>query len=214
MLDPAPNLIVDSQDTVWRGRFHLDVITFRQLRFDGTWSGPRQWELWCRGRAAALLPYDPVADMVLLIEQYRLPAHAAGFDPIMLEVPAGLCDGEEPPEATIRREAIEEARLNVQELQKIGDFLLSPGASDERVTLFVGRIDSPPADAAGIVGYGGLAGEQEDIRIRLQPALQAIEAALEGRIANATTAIALLWLAVRRSELRVKWGKAAGTLLA
>jgi ADP-ribose pyrophosphatase len=209
MLAPSPDLIVESDETVWRGRFHLDVIKFRQRRFDGAWSGTRSWELWRRGRAAALLPYDPVADAVVLIDQYRLPAHAAGLDPIMVEVPAGLCDGAETPEETILREAQEEAGLHVRTLQQIGDYLLSPGASDERVTLFVGHVDAPPVDASGVAGHGGLAQEQEDIRIRVHDAAEAIDAALAGRFQNATTVIALLWLAAKRAELRAQWGNLA-----
>jgi ADP-ribose pyrophosphatase len=147
-----------------------------------------------------------VADAVVLIDQYRLPAHAAGLDPVMVEVPAGLCDGEESPAETILREAQEEAGLHVRALQQIGDYLLSPGASDERVTLFVGHVDIPPVDAAGVAGYGGLAKESEDIRVRVHAATDAIEAALNGDFKNATTVIALLWLAAKRSELRNQWG--------
>jgi len=209
MLTPADNLIVESEQTVWNGRYKLDVIKFRQLRFDGTWSATRTWELWRRGAAAALLPYDPVADAVVLVDQYRLPAHAAGFDPVMTEVPAGLCEPGESPEATILREAQEEAGLHVRTLLKIGDFLLSPGATDEHVALFAGHVDVPPTDAAGIAGHGGLADENEDIRVRVFPAPSMIEAALEGRMANATTAIALLWLAAKRDMLRSKWGSGA-----
>jgi ADP-ribose pyrophosphatase len=205
MLGSSEDLIVDHEETAWRGRFRLDLVTFRQRRFDGAWSRPRTWELWVRGRAAALLAYDPVKDVVVLVDQCRLPAYAAGFDPVMAEVPAGLCDGDETPEATIRREAHEEAGLEIRHLQRIGTFLLSPGASDESVTLFAGHIDAPQADAEGIVGYGGLAAEGEDIRIRVRPANEAIAEALSGRISNATTAIALLWLAARREALRAEW---------
>jgi ADP-ribose pyrophosphatase len=205
MLISTPDLVIDAEETAWRGRYRLDLVKFRQRRFDGAWSAPRTWELWVRGRAAALLPYDPVADAVVLIEQFRLPAYAAGLDGVMLEVPAGLCDGSDTEEATIRREAREEAGLDVHELNKIGRFLLSPGASDECVTLFAGRVQVPPTDATGIAGHGGLAEEGEDIRIRVCPATEAIEAALNGRIINATTMIALLWLAARRESLRAEW---------
>jgi ADP-ribose pyrophosphatase len=205
MLTPSPDLQVDAEETVWRGRFPLELITFRQRRFDGTWSNPRVWELLRRGRAAALLPYDPRADAVVLVEQYRLPAHAAGINPVMLEVPAGLCDGNETPAETILREAQEEAGLSVRNLEQIGDYLLSPGASDERVTLFVGHIDVPPVDSAGIAGHGGLAAEQEDIRVRVYPAETAIAASFAGQVQNATTVIALFWLAAKRAELRARW---------
>jgi ADP-ribose pyrophosphatase len=207
-LPAHPDVLVSSDQRVWNGRFPLDVVKFRHRRFDGTLSGEKTWEVWRRGRAAAVLPYDPVADVVLLIEQFRLPALAAGLDPVLVELPAGLCDDGESPEVTARREAGEEMGLEVGALQWIGSFLLTPGGSDEVCELYAGRVQAPPVDADGIAGHGGMAAEQEDIRVRVWPAAQAIEAVLAGRINNSVAAIGVLWLAARRSVLREEWGKA------
>ncbi len=168
-------------------------------------SGLQTWELWRRGQAAAVLPYDPWADAVLLIEQFRLPALVAGVDPVMVEVPAGLCDPGETPEATIRRESKEEMGVEPEHLEPIADVVLSPGGSDERVHLFVGRVRMPTPDADDIVGIAGLAAEHEDIRVRAWPAERAIAEAVAGRFRNAVTMIALLWLAARRETLRAAW---------
>ena len=133
-LTATPDLPISSERRVWDGRFPLDVIRFRHRRFDGTLSGPRTWELWRRGRAAALLPYDPARDAVVLIEQFRLPALAAGIDPVLVELPAGLArSGRGRREATIAREAAEEIGLVPDRLARIGEVLLSPGGSDELV---------------------------------------------------------------------------------
>lgn len=207
-LPAHPDVVVESDETVWNGRFALQRIAFRQRRFDGAMSGRRVWELWRRGRAAALLPYDPVADAVLLIEQFRLPALAAGVDPVMVEIPAGLCDPGEDPATTLTREAEEEVGLTPRRLLPVGDFLLSPGGCDERVALYVGEITAPPADADGIVGTAGLASEHEDIRIRVWPAERAIAAALAGAFGNVVTTVALLWLAARHGQVRRDWGAA------
>jgi ADP-ribose pyrophosphatase len=206
---PYPGLTILSRETVWNGRFPVERVAFTQRRFDGTISGERVWELWRRGRAAALLPYDPVADVVILIEQFRLPALAAAIDPIMVEVPAGLCDGADGAEATLRREAMEEIGLSPARLHTIGEFLLTPGGADELVHLAVGEMTAPATGPDGLVGHGGLASEQEDIRIRVWPAQQAIDAALDGTFANSVTTIALLWLASRRDWLRQEWSKPA-----
>lgn len=200
-----PDVQIVSSETAWKGRFSVEVVRFRHRRFDGAMSGVRSWELLCRGRAAGVLPYDPVTDQVALIEQFRLPALAAGLAPVMVEIPAGLCDGAEEPAATAVREAREETGLAVDLLERMGDFVLTPGASDERCTMFAGRIHAPEAGPDGIIGQGGLAAEQEDIRVRLHPATDAIEAAVAGRYANSVTAIALLWLAARRDWLRTQW---------
>jgi ADP-ribose pyrophosphatase len=207
-LPAHPDLVVDSERTVWDGRFPLQVVKFRNRRFDGAMSGPRTWELWRRGRAAALLPYDPIADAVVLIEQFRLPALAAGVDPVMVEVPAGLCDPGEDPAATLLREAEEEIGIVPRRVRRIGDFLLTPGGCDEHVSLHVGEITVPACDADGIVGTAGLAAEEEDIRIRVWPADRAIAAALDGGFPNSVTSLALFWLATRREALRRDWGAA------
>ncbi len=204
-LPPHPDIAVDQDETVWNGRFPVQRIRFRNRRFDGRMSGPRVWELWRRGRAAALLPYDPQADAVVLIEQFRLPALAAGMAPVMVEVPAGLCDPGEDSETTLRREAVEEIGLTPRRLVHIGDFLLTAGGSDECVALYAGEVTAPRGDAAGLVGTAGLAAEEEDIRIRVWPAARAIETAIAGGFPNSVAAIALLWLAARRVQLRQEW---------
>ncbi|HTW27173.1 MAG TPA: NUDIX domain-containing protein [Acetobacteraceae bacterium] len=205
-LPAHPDFAIASDETVWDGRFPLHVVRFRNRRFDGQISGERVWELWHRGPAAALLPYDPAADAVVVIEQLRLPALAAGVDPVMVEFPAGLCDAGEDAAATILRESQEEMGLVPDRLEPIGTFVLTPGGSDESCTLFAGRVTAPPADADGIAAVGfGLASEHEDIRVRVLPAAQAIAAALDGAYPNSVTTIGLLWLAARRDWLRARW---------
>jgi ADP-ribose pyrophosphatase len=204
-LPASPDVAICSEQRVWNGRFPLDVVRFRHRRFDGALSGVKTWEVWRRGRAAAVLPYDPAVDAVVLIEQFRLPALAAGLDPVLVELPAGLCDDGETPEATARRETVEEMGLVVGELCRIGGFLLTPGGSDELCELYAGRVVAPFAAGGGIAGHAGMVSEQEDIRVRVWPADEAIEAALAGRLPNSVAAIGLLWLAARREALRKEW---------
>src|SRR5918994_644998 len=73
-----PGLTVLEDEVVWDGRFPLQRVRFRYTRFDGAPSSELTWELWRRGSGCAVLPYDPVRDSVALIEQFRLPALAAG----------------------------------------------------------------------------------------------------------------------------------------
>lgn len=204
-LPAHPDVQVCSEQRVWTGRFPLDVVRFRHRRFDGAMSGVKTWEVWRRGRAAAVLPYDPVADAVVLIEQFRLPALVAGLDPVLVELPAGLCDDGETPEATARREMMEEMALTVGVLRRIGSFLLTPGGADEVCELYAGRVQAPNADGDGIAGHAGMVDEHEDIRVRVWPAGRAIEAALAGQLTNSVTVIGLLWLATQRDALRKEW---------
>jgi ADP-ribose pyrophosphatase len=204
-LPTSPDVIVEFDQTVWNGRFALDLIKFRQRRFDGSFSGVRSWELLRRGKAAAVLPYDPVADMVVVIEQFRLPAFAAGIEPVMVELAAGLVDPSETPEITILREAREEMGIEVECLEKIGDFLLTPGGCDELCTIFAGRVRLGEIGPDGLLGTGGLASEQEDILVRALPASTVIERAIAGAYPNSVCTIGLLWFAARREYLREKW---------
>lgn len=201
----TPDAIVDSQVRAWDGRFPVDVVKFRNRRFDGAMSDVRTWEVWRRGRAAALLPYDPVADVVVLIDQFRLPALAAGIDPVLVELPAGLCEAGEDPLATIQREMLEEMNLSADRIEHIGGYLLTAGGSDEFCHLYAGRVAAPLADADGIAGYGGERSEQEDIRVHVWPADKAIAAAFAGAFANVVTTLGLFWLASKRDALRQSW---------
>jgi ADP-ribose pyrophosphatase len=199
-----PDVVVEAEQRVWDGRFPLDRVRFRYRRFDGSMSGVLTWELWRRGRAAALLPYDPTADAVVLIDQFRLPALAAGLDPVMVEIPAGLADR---PEATAVRETQEETGLLPDRVHKICETLLMPGGCDEVCALFIGRVLVPPTGAGGIAGTAGVLAENEDIRVRVWPAPKAIEAAMAGNIPNAPTMMALLWFAAQRERLRQEWAR-------
>ena len=204
-IPPHPDVIIESEQRVWPGRFPLDVVEFRHRRFDGVMSGTRTWELWRRGQAAALIPYDPIADAVVLIEQFRLPALAAGTEPTLVELPAGLCEDNEDPAETMRREMREEMHLDADRIERIGGFLLTPGGADEFCHLYAGRVVAPPNDDEGIVGFGGEASESEDIRVRVWAADDVIAAAFAGCFTNAVTAIGLFWLASKRDWLRQQW---------
>ncbi len=194
-----------SQDVPWHGRATLRLVRFRHRRFNGTWSGQITWELWQRGRAAAMVPYDPVSDQVVLIEQFRLPAYAAGYGTVMREIPAGLCEPGEEPEATIRRELQEEAGVTARRAHKIGEYVLAPGGSDETIFIYAGEVTAPLAVHANDADLSRLRDTNEDIRVVVVPANEAIEQALAGELPNSVATIGLLWLAARRPFLRKLW---------
>ena len=204
-LPDHPDVRVSASRLAWDGRFPLQLVTFSHRRFDGSWSAEQEWELWRRGQAAAILPYDPETDRFVLIEQFRVPAFADGMVPVMLEVPAGMCEGEEGARTTVERELGEEVGLRADRMERIGTFLLSPGGCDERCTLFVGRVRAPQAGPDGVVGRGGLASEGEDLRVRVCDAEPLLERALAGDCPNAVLSLSLFWFASQHQRLRAAW---------
>lgn len=204
-IPPYPGLEIREDSIVYNGRFAMQIVRFTYERFDGTRSGELTWELWRRGPAVVVLPYDPWSDRIALIEQFRLPAHAAGFQPIMKECVAGLCEPGEDMEATARREVREESGLEPDLLEPIGKFMLMQGGSDENVQLYCARVRLPEAGEAGTYG---LADEHEDIRLTVLPAERAFALLDTHGMQNATGALALWWLRHHRPRLREEWTRA------
>ena len=197
-----PGLTVLVDEVVWDGRFPLQRVRFRHRRFDGADGGVLTWELVRRGGAVAILPWDPWTDRVALIEQFRLPALAAGMDPVLTECPAGLLEADEDPAEAARRELAEETGLVADRLMRIGHYILNQGNSDEVITLFLARTRLPEA---GHVGTHGLQSEHEDIRLQVLDADEAIAMFDDNRIANATGALCLAQFARRRAALLKEW---------
>ena len=184
----------------FQGFYKLDKLHLRHELFAGGMSREISRELFVRHDAVCVLPYDPLRDEVVLIEQFRVGAMDKSANPWLLELVAGLIDKDEQPEEVARREAIEEADLPLTSLWPITQYYPSPGGSDERVHLFVGRCSS---EGAG--GVHGLPEEGEDIRVQVMPLADALAAVRDGRIDNAASIIALQWLALNRDEVRGMW---------
>jgi ADP-ribose pyrophosphatase len=197
-----PGLTVLSDEVAYDGRYPVQRVRFRQARFDGSEGGLLTWELQRRGGAVAVLPWDPWADRVALIEQFRLPALAAGFAPVMLEAPAGLLEDNEDPEEAARRELAEETGLVADRMLRMGRYILNQGASDEHITLFLARARLP---APGVAGTHGLHAEHEDIRVLVVDAAEAIAMLDDNRMCNATGALCLSGFARRRAALLNDW---------
>ena len=183
----------------YRQFFELVEAELRFPLFSGAMSAPVSRAAFVGGDAATVLPYDPVRDRVLVIEQFRF-APFIREDPIpwTLEPVAGRIDGGETPEATARREALEEAGLALDRLILVARGYPSPGAVTDYIYSFIGLADLPD----GAAGLGGLADEAEDIRAQILSfdALMALVDA--GRIDTAPLHILALELARRRDGLR------------
>lgn len=185
------------ETTVYRGFFSLLKLKFRHTLYGGGWSEILNRELFHRSSCVAVVPYDPVRDEVVLIEQFRVGAMQVHEDPWLLEIVAGAIEQGESPDEVAHRETLEEAGCTLKELIRIGAFFTTPGGCSEKITLYCGIVD-----AAGVGGVHGLAEEHEDILVRPVPFDEAMRLLESGRIESAIPIIGLQWLALNRERLR------------
>ncbi|WP_222889545.1 MULTISPECIES: ADP-ribose diphosphatase [Enterobacteriaceae] len=191
-----------ARETLYNGFFSLKRWRFRHRLFNGEMSGEVTREIFERGHAAVLLPYDLARDEVVLIEQIRIPAYDTSETPWLLELVAGMIEEGESVEDVARREAVEEAGLQVGRVKEFMSYLASPGGTSERLSLMVGEVDATQAK-----GIHGLVDENEDIRVHVVSREQAYQWVEEGKIDNAASVIALQWLQLHYEKLRTEWKK-------
>jgi len=197
-----PNETVELVDHVvaYQGRFRVGRYQFRHGLYQGGQSAVLRREVFERGHAAAVLPYDPRRDEVVLIRQFRAGSYVAGRHPWTWEIVAGIIEDEETAEGVVRREAVEEASLEIREVIPMHDVIVSPGACSEACTVFLGHADT--TNAGGIFG---LESEGENILVKVLPFAEVRTMLEHGEIDNAIGVIALQWLALHRDEVRARW---------
>lgn len=149
------------------------------------------------GRVAAVLPIDLDRGEIVLLRQFRLPAHLATGRGEMVEIVAGRVDGEESAVAAAARECGEEIGVTPECLVELYSVLPTPGITDEFVTFFLGFIDSSKVPVRG-----GLPDEHEDTRPFVVTIDAAIAALDQGRLFNGLMVSALQWLALHRHHLQ------------
>ncbi|WP_417761745.1 ADP-ribose diphosphatase [Shewanella sp.] len=182
--------------TLYSGFFSMEEYRFRHRLFAGGWSGEIRREVFERGHAVVVLPYDPVTDQVVLIEQLRFPAYETSEHPWLYELVAGMFEPNEAPEDVALRELQEESGLEAKSLHFISSLLSSPGGCTERYYLYCALVDASLAK-----GIHGLAEEHEDIRVLVVPRQQAYEMTQNGVIDNASTVLGIQWLQLNYQQL-------------
>jgi len=181
------------------GFFTMDVVHLRAPRFDGSLGPEIEREVFVGVDAALVLPYDPVTDQVVVVEQLRLGAHLRGDPrPWTLEPVAGLVDAGERPDAAAHRETAEETGLTLHRLIPMPGGYASPGYSTDHFHCFLGLADIP----AGAAWTGGKPDENEDIRAHRLPLDRALAMADSGEITVVPLITMLYWLARQRETLR------------
>lgn len=179
--------------------FAVEEHVLRFRRFDGTMSDPVTRAAFVMGDAVTVLPYDPGRDRVLVVEQFRAGVWARGDgQPWSLEPIAGRIDPGETPEDAGRREAQEEARLELGAFLPVANYYPSPGAVTEYLFTYVALADLPD----GAAGVAGLAEEAEDIRAHVLPFERLMALIDSGEVQNGPLILTALWLSRQRERLR------------
>jgi ADP-ribose pyrophosphatase len=196
----AKDVEIHGERTVFHGFFTMKSYQFRHRLFQGGWSDLVTREIFERGDAVVVLPFNPHTDEVVLIEQFRFGAMRSSATPWLLEAVAGMFGPDEQPEQVARREAAEEAGLSLGRMIPLLSYLSSPGGTTERIHLYLGELTGPVE-----TGVFGLAEEHEDIKVHVMQRQQAVDLLNAGKIDNAATVIALQWLSLQLESVRQQW---------
>ena len=183
-----------------KGFLKLEAFELKHDLFEGGESQPLVRELLDRGQAAAVLPYDPVRDELVLIEQFRVGALDEPGGPWVIEIIAGLQEPGEPADELVHREAEEAAGCKISELIPVHNYYSSPGSSNEKIQIYFARTETE-----GLGGIHGIDEEGEDIRVHVISSETAFEWLDNGRIDSALPIIALQWFRLNRDSIRERW---------
>jgi nudix-type nucleoside diphosphatase (YffH/AdpP family) len=170
--------------------YRLNEVDFDYRRGNGEWQTQKR-EVFDRGHAATLLPYNVASRTVVLTRQFRLPPYLAGHDDFMIEAAAGMLD-DASPEERIRAEAEEEIGYRLHDVRKVFEAFMSPGSITEKLHFFVAEYDA----AMRVGDGGGLAEEGEDIEVLELPIDAALAMIADGSIIDAKTIMLLQYAAL------------------
>ena len=128
-----------SKRSVYKGFFSVEEHDLTYQKFNNEQSNVVTRSTLVSSDAVIVLPYDPVNDRILLIEQFRSGPYVKGDKhPWVLEPIAGLIDEGETPESAGIREAQEEAHLEIKRLELVARSYPSPGISTEFFHQYIG----------------------------------------------------------------------------
>lgn len=182
------------KQTPFKRFFQIDIYQFQHELYAGGWSNTVTREVFERGRAVAVLLHDPVADTLLMVEQFRPGAIRDPDGPWMLEIVAGMVEEGEEDKDVARREAMEEANCEVTDMEFIMDYYPSAGGSTELIALYYAAVDLSNVET----GIHGLDTENEDIRTSIVPRETVMQYLKQGKIKASLAIIALQWLALEK----------------
>ncbi len=174
----------------------IDEVVFRRDGSNERSHGDQRHFIMERGDSVAGLVHDVERDTIVLARQFRIAVFCRRSplrsDGALIEIPAGSIDDGETPEASLRREVLEEIGYQAPNVEPIMTVYSSPGGTTERVHLFY--VPVTPADLVDPSASG--IGSEHIERLEM-PAANFVEACVSGELEDATTVIAGLWFNAR-----------------
>ena len=153
-------------------------------------------EVLIAGKVVVVIPIDLVRQQIVLIRQFRLPAHIANGLGDMVEFVAGRVEPNETLVDAARRECREEIGVAPEKTVQLLRYLTTPGSSDEEVTIFLCAIDlSTIRDGSRTTADG------EHLQIMRTSIEDAIRALNRYSMRGSPLVIGLQWLALNREHL-------------
>lgn len=190
----SPHLLAKGYRDYWR--YHATI--------EGADAAPvkQQRDVLLAGKVVAVLPLDVARDEIVLLRQFRLPAHLASGKGELVEIVAGRVEANESLAEAARRECTEEIGVAPGALVELFSYLTTPGLTDETVTIFLAAVDASQVREGA---HASPDGEQLHIfRASLDAALAALTA---GNLHNGPLLIALQWLALNRGRIATLFGR-------
>ncbi len=176
--------------------FKIDVVKLKFKKFSGKWSNTVRRLNFERGESVGVLIYVRDKDVFVLVRQFRFSVYEAGEEGWLDEIAAGILD-DPSPLTCAKRECIEETGYEISDFDEVGSIFVTPGASTERIHLFIGYCNSEDKKYIG----GGLEEENEDLLIIELPRREAYQKLLNGEFNDGKTIIALQQFFLRNPEL-------------
>ena len=185
-----------NKKNIHSGFFKMNEVTLKYKKYDGNWSNEIRRELFGGAQVSAVLPYDPIKNKIILIQQFRPGTISKNVGNYLDEIVAGIIDKGEDPQATARRECFEETGCEVKKLIPIQGYFPAPGSSESFYNLFIAEVDSFNGER-----IMGVENENEDIYVKSYKIEEVKQKLEEGSILNGLTLIALQWFFLNINKL-------------
>ncbi len=193
---------VINTNIIYQGFINLELVELKFKMYNGSWSSVVKREVAKKLGAVGVILFDPKADLLIFVEQFRIGTLSDKRGPWQIEVVAGIIEPYITVNDTVHKEVLEESGAKILALEKITEYWVSPGCTNEYFHLFCAAVDS-----RDIPEFSGLADENEDICLKKISPEMAFNEIYSGNMNNAATIICLQWMKDNYIRLKNNWMK-------